>query len=74
MENNIAITRTPKLLTRQEAAAYLGVSLPTLAEIQREPGFPIVRMGARRVFVNREKLDKWIDERTQWVEVDTEDV
>lgn len=64
MENKINVTRTPKLMTRSEAAAYLGVSLASLAEIQREPGFPLVRIGPRRVFIHREKLDEWIDART----------
>lgn len=52
------------LLTKAEAAEYLGISRPTLDNIMREPGFPVVRIGARRVFINREKLDEWIDART----------
>lgn len=53
-----------KLLTKAEAAEYLGVSQPTFDNIMREPGFPVVRLGVRRVFINREKLDEWIDART----------
>lgn len=64
MENN-TVGRAPKLLTRQEAAAYLGISLPTLCDLMRQPDFPVVRVGARRVYVNREKLDLWIDARTK---------
>lgn len=61
MENQKSLN----LLTKQEAADYIGVSVATLSNIMREPGFPIVRIGARRVFINREKLDKWIDEKTE---------
>lgn len=61
MENQKSV----KLLTRQEAAEYLGICMATLTELMREPGFPVVRIGARRVFINREKLDEWIDRHTR---------
>ena len=60
-------TRCNKLLTRDEAAAYLGVSKVTLDKITRERGFPaLVRIGIGRgrVYFNRERLDEWIDKRT----------
>lgn len=53
------------LLTKAEAAEYLGVSRPVLDNLMREPDFPVVRIGARRVFINREKLDEWIDRHTR---------
>lgn len=56
-----------KLLTRDEAAAYIGVCKATLHKIIYDEGFPaLVRIGngRGRVFINREKLDEWIDEKT----------
>lgn len=53
------------LLSRKEAAFYIGVSPATMHTIMHSDGFPaLVRIGRQRVFVNREKLDQWIDERT----------
>jgi excisionase family DNA binding protein len=55
-----------KLLTKQEAAEYIGIHKRTLTNIINAGGFyPLVRVGygRGRVFVNREKLDQWIDEQ-----------
>lgn len=59
--------RTRKLITRKEAAEYLGVSVATLSSMIHDKNFPaLVRIGngRGRVFINREILDKWIDEKT----------
>jgi len=56
-----------KLLTKPEAAFYLGISLASLAKVVQKPDFPaLVRIGdgRGRVFVNRERLDNWIDDKT----------
>lgn len=54
-----------RLLTRQETADYLGISLAGLNKVIYSADFPaVVRIGARRVFINRDALDKWIDEKT----------
>lgn len=52
-------------MTKAEAAEYLGVSRPTFDNLMRESDFPVVRIGARRVFINREKLDEWIERHTR---------
>lgn len=59
--------KNKKLLTRDEAAAYLGICKASLDKIIHKPEFPaLVRIGYNRgrVFINREKLDEWIDEKT----------
>lgn len=56
-----------KLLTRDEAADYLGICKASLDKIIHKPDFPaLVRIGQGRgrVFINRERLDTWIDENT----------
>lgn len=54
-----------KLLTRKEAAFYVGVSPTNMHTIMHSDNFPaFVRIGGRRVFVNREILEQWIDENT----------
>ena len=55
-----------KLLSTNEAAFYLDISLMTFYDIMKSDNFyPLVRIGHNRgrVFINREKLDKWIDEQ-----------
>lgn len=55
-----------KLLTKDEAAAYIGIHAKTLTSIMSNGDFyPLVRIGHNRgrVFVNREKLDQWINEQ-----------
>jgi excisionase family DNA binding protein len=47
-----------KLLSRDEAAAYLGIGLTTF-ETTVQPELPIVRIG-RRVLFDVEDLDRWV--------------
>lgn len=56
-----------KLLTKQETCFYIGISLQTLNRLIGKTDFyPVSRigLGRGRVFVNREKLDQWIDEQS----------
>jgi excisionase family DNA binding protein len=56
-----------KLLTKQEACFYIGISLQTLNRLINKTEFPaMVRIGfgQGRVFINREILDQWIDAQT----------
>lgn len=48
------------LLTRQEVAAQLGVSLATVDRWITQRGLPSVQMGARMVRIPRTALDLWI--------------
>jgi len=55
-----------KVLSKDEAAFYIGICTKTLTALIKEDGFPVLRIGRNRgrVFINREKLDTWIDENT----------
>jgi len=54
-----------KFLTRKEAAAYLRISGTLMYDIMRAPDFPaLVRFGKRRILIDREKLDGYIESRT----------
>ena len=58
--------KTKKLLTKVEATFYIGISMPALDATIKRSDFPaLVRVGfgRGRVFINREKLDQWIDEQ-----------
>lgn len=58
--------RKKRLLNKEEAAAYIGVCDSTMHTTMHAKDFPaLVRIG-HRVFVNREVLDKWIDDKTGW--------
>jgi excisionase family DNA binding protein len=52
-----------QLLTRQDAAAELGVSLSTLTRLVRVHALPIVRVSERRVMVSRTALDRYASGR-----------
>jgi excisionase family DNA binding protein len=56
-----------KLLTVDEAASYVGICKTSMRNLIYEDRFPaLVRIGHKRgrIFINREKLDKWIDSKT----------
>lgn len=61
---NMDELRKKKLLTRKEAAFYIGIGETNMHFLMHSPDFrAMVRIGGR-VFVNREKLDEWLDEKT----------
>jgi excisionase family DNA binding protein len=57
--------RNPDLLTREEAAAYLGVKYQTLCVWQstRRYDVPLVKVG-RLVRYKKSDLDRWLESRT----------
>ena|GEM_PF-1016238 len=58
--------KTRKVLIKDEAAFYIGIHRNTFTKIMNSDGFyPLVKIGhnGSRVFINREKLDQWIDEQ-----------
>lgn len=62
----MAQLREKKMLTKAEAAFYIGVCVKTLNSIiEKQDFYPLARIGfgRGRVFINREKLDQWIDEQ-----------
>jgi excisionase family DNA binding protein len=57
----------PRLLTIEQAAAYLGRSREAIQHLASSGKIPTVRSD-RRVFLDRLDLDKWIDDnKTGWV-------
>ena len=54
------------LLTFQESADYLKVSQPTLRIAIKKRGLGVVRFG-RTIRINKEHLDAWIRENTQFI-------
>jgi excisionase family DNA binding protein len=53
----------PRLLTVREAAVYLGRSVAGVEHLIHRKQVPVVRRG-RRVHLDRESLDKWIEGNT----------
>jgi excisionase family DNA binding protein len=57
----------PRLLTVDQAAVYLGRTKEAVQHLVSSGKVPTVRAD-RRVFLDRNDLDKWIDEhKTGWV-------
>lgn len=50
-------------MNSKEAAAALGVSLPTFFELSHRSDFPVIRVG-RRVLVPVDGLRRWLDEQS----------
>lgn len=65
--SNIEVTQAKlqnkRLLTHMELAVYLSVGRNKAFNLLHTQGFPTVKIG-RRIFANREQVDKWIDENT----------
>lgn len=51
------------LITQQEAAALLGVSMPTYYKIIKNPDFPLISIGRRRM-VHKKKMEEWLQSRS----------
>jgi len=49
---------SPEYLTKQEAAKYMRVSVPTLDRLMAQ-GLPYIKLD-RRVLFRREDIDKWL--------------
>ena len=57
-------TIRPRLLTVQEAAAYLGRTKGSIQHVVADGGLPVVRFD-RRVFLDIQDLDRWIERNKQ---------
>ncbi len=51
-------------LSVQELAAQLGISLPKAYELVKQPGFPVLRIGAR-ILVPVDSFHSWLNEQTR---------
>ena len=60
MEESGLLTPVRRCLTKEEAAAYLGIGVTLLAELQ----VPFVKLGRRLVY-DVIDLDAWLDEHKQ---------
>jgi len=52
----------PMAISVDEMAELLGISRPVAFSLTRSANFPAVRIG-RRILVNREGLQKWLDQQ-----------
>jgi len=49
------------VFTVKETAQFLGVNPIKCYELCRTPGFPVVRIGQKRLVVPKEALKRWLD-------------
>jgi excisionase family DNA binding protein len=59
---------TPRLLTVEQAAVYLGRSKASVQHLIAERRLPVVREG-RRIFLDVRELDRWIAANTEPAQV-----
>ena len=57
----------PLMLSVPELAAVLGISRAGAYELVKEPEFPSLMIGSR-IIIPRDKLIKWIDEKSSAVD------
>ena len=55
----------PVMLRVEDAARTLGVSRGTALNLTREPGFPAIRVGPKRIVIPRDKFIAWIDNQSE---------
>ena len=60
----------PLLLTRTEMMSLLRISSWKATELMGRPDFPVMREAG--VLIPTDKLFRWIDRHTQWVEDNTD--
>jgi excisionase family DNA binding protein len=67
MEIKQAVINAPQLLTRKEAADYIGVKPGTLAvwACTHRQSIPFLKIGTKTVRYRREDLDAWLASRIQ---------
>ncbi len=63
MLNREEMQKLPPLLTPQELAEILGVSVPFCYTLVRSKGFPSFRVG-KKWLISTDKLMEWIDVQT----------
>ena len=63
MLNREEIKNLPQLLTPQELAEAMGISLPFCYKLIRSKGFPSFRVG-KKWLISTDKLMTWIDAQT----------
>ena len=63
MLNREEMQKLPPLLTPQELAEILGVSVPFCYTLVRSKGFPSFRVG-KKWLISTDKLMAWIDAQT----------
>ena len=64
--SEVAIKYFPPIMTKQEVAAYLGKSVPTIDRYMRE-GMPYRKEGNGHPEFHKGAVDRWLNERFQTV-------
>jgi excisionase family DNA binding protein len=53
----------PVSLNVSDVANFLGVSRTVAYKLVRQPGFPSIRVGEKRIVIPRDKFKEWIDDQ-----------
>jgi excisionase family DNA binding protein len=48
-----------------QAAAYIGISVPSMYRLCQDPSFPVLRLPGGTIRVNKNRLMVWLAEREQ---------
>jgi len=55
----------PVVLQRKDIEKVLGLSPVTVLKLMREPDFPVIRAGAKRLIVPRDKFLEWMERKSK---------
>lgn len=57
------MTENRMTVSVEEMAARLGISRSVAYQLVKEPDFPAIRVGGRRLIIPVKSLERWLDER-----------
>ena len=60
-----SIDDLPVCLNVPAVAKFLGVSRTVAYKLVRQPGFPSIRVGEKRIVIPRDKFKEWLDEQAE---------
>jgi excisionase family DNA binding protein len=60
-----SIDDLPVCLNVPDVAKYLGVSRTVAYKLVRQPGFPSIRVGEKRIVIPRDKFKEWIEKQVE---------
>ena len=60
-----SIDDLPVCLNVSAVAKFFGISRSVAYKLVRQPGFPSIRVGEKRIVIPRDKFKEWLDEQAE---------
>lgn len=63
-DNQMNSKETPSFINVSKMAEMIGVSKSTAFNLVKDPGFPAIRIGEKRIIIPYEKFLEWIEDQS----------